>query len=87
MAVLSRIVYFWRCAACSAVMREQVNVGEVVRGEQESLVDVNGDEPPGWKMYRVRPPGIVWLCDQCLQTPDESRALVALKLGLRFMSR
>ena len=69
--------YVHRCAACAS---ERVVEAMTVHA------------PPGWERLRcdaVRSGGplvFVWLCGACAEAPEESRAFVSLRLGIRILS-
>lgn len=76
--------YVYRCAACCAERR-------VSFGRMNAPVRLLTGLPAGWMMLNCEStdqnvPMHLWLCSGCAATPEESRALAAMRHPIRILS-
>jgi hypothetical protein len=79
--------YVFRCAACPAAQRLEF------RGSDWYSQLHAGALPTGWSFFNASTartagtPVRFWLCPVCTATPEESRAVAALRHGNMIVSR
>lgn len=82
-ATTQELQYVYRCAACKTERR-------VSFGKNNAPVRLLTGMPAGWVMLNCQSmnqnvPMHFWLCSGCAATPEESRALAALRHPIRIL--